>query len=127
MEISGNIYEELAIFRNSCILGAVMMALYDGIRLFRRVIPHGTVWVSVEDFCYWMIFGAALFVLMYRENDGALRGYIIGGTAAGILLYYLLVGTRLVKWLSSWIFRIKKRLKKSAKEVTMKLHHLFKK
>lgn len=126
MEISRDIFEELVIFRNSCILGAFMMAIYDVLRIFRRIIPHGVVWVSLEDILYWIIFGMAVFVLLYRENDGALRAYIIGGTAAGILLYYLILGRWLVKWLSVRIYGVKKRLKKYTKAVTIWLHNRFK-
>ncbi len=125
MEISKSIFEEMEILRNACLLGAVMMALYDALRIFRRVVPHGTVWVSAEDVLYWLLFGTAVFLLLYRENDGALRAYIIGGTAAGMLFYYLLLGRWLVRRLSIYISKGKKRLKKLAKAVTIWLHKRF--
>lgn len=126
MEISESIFEELLIFRNACILGAVMMACYDILRIFRRVIPHGVVWVSVEDIFYWIVFGVAVFLLLYRENDGRIRAYIIGGTAVGILLYYLLLGRWLIRRLTPKIEGIKKGLKKRLERVTIWIRERFK-
>lgn len=127
MQVGQNIIEELDIFRNACILGAVMVAGYDLLRLFRRFISHGIFWVSVEDFFYWMVFGVIIFMLLYRDNDGSMRGYILGGIVFGGLLYYLLIGRWFIRRISPHIRRIKKRLKNTTKAVTMRVRKHFKK
>ncbi len=125
MQVSGTIAQELATFGRACLLGAAMMAGYDVIRIFRRLILQGTAWVSVEDIVYWGLFGLAVFLLMYRETDGRIRGYLLGGLAAGSFLYYALLGRWLVRWLGKWILVGKKRLKKACKAVTIKIKERF--
>ncbi len=127
MQVSGTIVQEFVTLGRACLLGAAMMACYDVIRIFRRLFTHGTAWVSVEDVIYWVIFGLAVFLLMYRETDGRIRGYILGGIISGILLYYALLGKWLVKRLGKWILAGKKRLKKAWKAVTIKTKERFSK
>lgn len=119
--ISGSIAQELTIFFRAALLGAALMLFYDVLRIFRRLIPRGIVLVSVEDVFYWLIFGLAVFLLLYRENDGTLRGFIVGGTALGLILYYALLGRWMMPRISHVISAMKKRLKKIYGNVKMKL------
>lgn len=119
--ISGSIAQELTIFFRAALLGAALMLFYDVLRIFRRLIPRGIVLVSVEDVFYWLIFGLAVFLLLYRENDGTLRGFIVGGTALGLILYYALLGRWMMPRISRVISAMKKRLKKIYGNVKMKL------
>lgn len=88
--IGGGIRAEAAFFGVSVLVGACLFLLYDGFRIFRRIVPHGTVWTGVEDFVYWLLCTAAVFVMLYRENDGMVRGFAIGGVVAGMALYFVL-------------------------------------
>lgn len=90
MMVSGTIGQEAAFLGVSVLLGAGMFLLYDGLRILRRIIPHGTAWIGVEDFLYWMVCTAAIFVMLYSQNDGMVRGYSLGGIVVGMLLYYAL-------------------------------------
>lgn len=119
--ISGSITQELTIFFRAALLGAALMLFYDVLRIFRRLIPRGIVLVSVEDVLYWLIFGLAVFLLLYRENDGTLRGFIVGGTALGLILYYALLGRWMMPGISRVIRAMKKRLKKTYGNVKIKL------
>ena len=62
-----------------------MMISYDVIRIFRRLIPHGTAAVAVEDILYWLICGVSIFRMLYLENSGAIRGF--AAVVLGMLLY----------------------------------------
>ena len=55
----------------------MILALYDLIRIFRRVVPHGVWPVALEDLCDWVGTALLIFQLLYRENDGAVRGYAL--------------------------------------------------
>ena len=121
--ISGSIVQEFEIFLKVALLGAALMLFYDVLRIFRRLIPRGIVLVSVEDVLYWLFFGLAVFILLYRENDGTVRGFIVGGTALGLILYYVLLGRWLMPRISRIIYGMKKRLKKAGRNVRMKLKH----
>ena len=121
MSVSGSIQNEMMLFGNAVFLGAALMLLYDVIRICRRILPRGIILVSIEDVIYWIVFGVAVFILLYRENDGAVRGFIVGGIAAGLFLYYQLLGRWLMKWMGILIRSLKKRLKKAMEKVKIKL------
>ena len=71
--------------------------MYDALRIFRRIIPHGNLWIGIEDFWYWLVCTGAVFVMLYRENDGMARGFALGGVVLGMLLYYLLLSRLVIR------------------------------
>ena len=73
MAVSTSIYQELLFLGSSVLVGMGLFFLYDILRIFRRILPHGNIWIGVEDFLYWIIFTGVVFVLLYRENDGMVR------------------------------------------------------
>lgn len=87
MEMSLTIESEALVFWVSMVVGVGLFLLYDLFRIFRRVVPHGIVWISVEDFLYWLIFAAVLFLLLYICNEGMFRGYVMLALMLGMLLY----------------------------------------
>ncbi len=92
-------------------VGAVLMMVYDLIRLFRSLMPHRSLAVGLEDFCYWIWSGFFTFLFLYRENDGALRFYMIGVIFVSMLVYDSIISRNLRKLLK-WILRC----------IRMKLH-----
>lgn len=85
------------------------MVLYDVIRIIRRVMPHGILAVTLEDIAYWIATSLLVFQLLYRENDGAVRGYALLAVAVGMLLYHQTVSSWLVIHISGilrWFFGI---------------------
>lgn len=121
----GWLVEELLVFKDALLLGIAMVIVYDILRLFRRILPHGIVWVSIEDILYWLVAGIMIFLLLYYRNDGEFRFYIVFGIAGGALFYYLLCGRFLFRFLAGNIFKCKKRLKKIYKAVTIWLVKRF--
>ena len=75
--MSPGILKELHFFGLAVLRGMFILALYDVIRIVRRVAPHGVWTVAAEDLCYWVGTALLIFQLLYRENDGALRGYAL--------------------------------------------------
>lgn len=125
--IHEGIWEELGILRDACALGILLAFGYDLLRILRRIVPHGTIGISVEDILFWAACGVVIFLLLYEENDGYIRGYILGQIVLGALIYRLLLGRFLMKWISVGIRWTKKQLKKAAKTFTMFLRkHLGK-
>ena len=43
------IQDEAALALMSFLLGAVLMISYDLLRLFRLLVPHGSLWTGLED------------------------------------------------------------------------------
>lgn len=116
--ISTAIYREASFLGVSFLVGMGLFFLYDILRIFRRIFPHGAIWVGIEDFVYWLVCTGAVFAMLYRENDGMVRGFALGGAAIGMLLYYLVLSRFVIR---INVFVIKKILKAIGKI----LHVLF--
>ncbi|MCD8241191.1 MAG: spore cortex biosynthesis protein YabQ, partial [Lachnospiraceae bacterium] len=86
--MSGAILEELRFFALAVLRGVLILALYDALRVFRRVAAHGVWAVALEDLFYWIATALLIFELLYRENDGAVRGYALFAVAAGMMIYH---------------------------------------
>ncbi len=71
---------EARLLLQSISVGAVLMMVYDLIRLFRSLVPHRS-------------------LFLYRENDGALRFYIIGSIFVSMLFYDRIISRNLQKLL----------------------------
>ena len=75
----------------SCVLGGMIIAfVYDIFRVRRKAIKSGNLIVYFEDFIYWIIVALVLFAVVYRSNEGEIRGYLILGVIIGIILYAFL-------------------------------------
>ena len=86
MPMSEGILFELQFFSKAFLLGAVRMILYVGVRIFRRILPHGAAAVAAEDILYWLFCGVCIFRMLYVENSGAIRGFAIAAVVLGMLL-----------------------------------------
>ena len=75
--MSGRIQYEVWLMALSLVTGAWLMLAYDTLRVFRLVIRHGSFWMGVEDFIYWLYAGLVTFILLYEQNDGVFRAYRI--------------------------------------------------
>lgn len=82
------------------------MVIYDLIRIFRRVVPHGVCSIALEDILYWIGTAVLIFQLLYRENDGAVRGYVLCAVAAGMILYHQTISSWLVENIAGFLRRI---------------------
>jgi len=91
---------ELAVelyFFGVCILwGGLVLLAYDFLRIVRRLLKHGILLLAVEDIIFWIVAGIFIFSMIYRQNDGIIRGFAVMGMSAGMLLYNQLVQDRLV-------------------------------
>ena len=107
--MSGVIRYEAWLLMLSLATGGWLMLVYDTLRVFRLMIRHSAFAVGLEDFFYWIGAGVVTFNLLYQQNDGGLRDYVIGGVLGGMILYDRLI---------SRIFF--KGLKKLGKKFTIK-------
>lgn len=122
------IVAEAQLFLDSLFTGLVIMALYDILRLLRRIVHHGNILVGIEDFLFWNMAGIFIFALIYSENDGRIRWFIIVGICIGAWLYAKSFGSFLVKYTSGFINKILNIvLKKPLNKVKMALRYFFRK
>lgn len=81
-------------------MGVFITFIYDLLRIFRRVIPHGSFFVSLEDMFFWIYCAAEVFLMMYHEGNGTLRWFAVLGAMVGMLLYKKIFSELLVKYVS---------------------------
>ena len=103
--------QELLFFCRTFLAGVLLAAAYDILRIFRNVISHNDLFVSLEDLLYWCVAGVFLFSVIYLENDGIIRVYALAGICLGALIYHWGLSGFLVKYLSAFLSKIKCLLK----------------
>ncbi len=79
-------------------MGVYISFLYDILRIYRRLFPHGIFWVSVEDLLFWAYCAVEVFLLMHREGNGNLRWFAILGAMLGMGAYLKLISPWLIKF-----------------------------
>lgn len=97
MNVSGTILKEAEILWKAFATGVILMLVYDLLRIARKLIPHGIFLISLEDVLFWMSSAVVIFAMLFRENDGCLRAFSIGGVAFGMILYALTLSRYVVK------------------------------
>lgn len=105
MNISETIFKESDMILKSFAMGGILMFLYDILRIFRKLFPHSVVFVAVEDVLFWLFSGVTIFILLFLENDGSLRGFFIFGIVVGMMVYLGTISPYFVKFT---VFLLKK-------------------
>ena len=91
------IAEQVYIFVYAILAGVVAAFLYDILRIKRRAIKTGVIFVSLEDLLYWLIAAVLLFVTVYNSNNGQMRAFIFIGNVIGVILYETLLSNIVIK------------------------------
>lgn len=97
MNVSETILKEADILLKAFVTGVILMLVYDLLRIARKLIPHGIFFISLEDLLFWMSSAVVIFAMLFRENDGYLRAFSIGGVILGMTLYGLTLSRYVVK------------------------------
>lgn len=84
--MSAAVRQEALFFLASIVTGIGLVWSYDLFRVLRRVIPHHTIAVSLEDLLYWLAVSLVIFGMILERNSGALRGFAFVGILAGVWL-----------------------------------------
>lgn len=86
--------------------GMLLMGGYDVLRFIRWLIPHGKVWLWVEDTIYWCLAALPTFYLFFSYNEGVIRWYGLVGILLGAILYEAGISLPLRRYLvkyGNWI------------------------
>lgn len=103
---------EVKFFLMSVAWGAILLVMYDCLRILRKVVKHGAVLMSMEDIIYWTISSVLIFRMMYRLNDGIIRGFSLLGILLGMVIYKYTISDYVVKAISFILIKIKMFIKK---------------
>lgn len=118
-------------------MGILLMALYDMLRIFRRVVRHNIIAVSLEDIVFWILCMTGAFELLRVMNQGIFRYSVALTAGAGMFLYHLLLGryavpffanvlNKVKNWLKKWFKKYNTILTKPIKKAIVKLYRHFK-
>ena len=118
--MSGVIRYEAWLLMLSLATGGLLMLVYDTLRVFRLMIRHSAFAVGLEDFFYWIGAGVVTFNLLYQQNDGGLRAYVIGGVLGGMILYDRLISRIFFKGLKKLGKKFTIKSDKNTRKVTGK-------
>lgn len=103
---------DLTYFYWSCAAGIALAVLYDILRIKRRLIHTSDFFVNIEDLICLVVFGVVIIYTAYEKNNGNLRLYGIGVTAAVFAVYRLVIGNAAVRFFTFLILSIIKLVKK---------------
>ena len=115
---------ELQFFLISILWGAIVLFAYDGFRIIRRIIRHNGFFLAIEDLIFWMIAGLFIFSMIYRENNGVIRGFSVMGMAIGMVLYHYILSDFLVSFITKIIRALLRPFRFIIKKIKQLLHFL---
>lgn len=81
--------EQAALFIECIKIGIIMGAIYDLIRIARRIVKHVDILVHIEDILYWVTCSFIAFACLYMHNFAEIRLFAITGIVLGAALYVL--------------------------------------
>lgn len=111
--ISNGILEQGGLFVSGILCGVIVWFLYDLIRLWRRLVSHGQVWIAVEDVIFFLICAMVGFQVLYPQSLGQLRVFLALAFVVGSLAYHKLVSPYLIRAGTWLIHSVKKVFRKA--------------
>lgn len=110
--VSSGVNVEAHLFVYAALTGVFLIVVYDLLRIFRRVCPHGAFWIGIEDFFYWLFSAIVIFGVLLKENNGVFRWFFVVGMLLGMIIYYFCVGRYFVVIIAMIINKILDVVKK---------------
>lgn len=86
---------ETEVFLLSVLLGGGLGVVYDFIRVFKALFPHGKILTFIEDLVYMLLVGFALFTFS-TGLSGEIRYFTVAGMIMGWVLERYTVGNGVV-------------------------------
>ncbi len=103
---------QCSFFLVSVLWGAILLIIYDVLRILRRIKKHKWFTIGAEDFLFWMLSAFLIFRMMYEQNDGNIRGFSILGMGLGMVLYSNTISPYFVDGVSRFILFIRRQIHK---------------
>lgn len=98
-----DIFIQMQFFMISILWGAIILLAYDVLRILRRLIKHNNIILAIQDLIFWIVASVFIFAMIYKENDGIIRGFAVMGVTIGMVLYHFIVSTFLVNTITKLI------------------------
>jgi spore cortex biosynthesis protein YabQ len=94
---------EMQFFLVSILWGSILLLVYDVLRILRRIIKHNSFFLAFEDLIFWVVSSVFIFAMMYKENNGIIRGFSVMGMAIGMVLYHYILSEFVVNLITKLI------------------------
>ena len=104
-----SVLQQWQFFLWSVLAGALLAAVYDLLRLSRRMVHTKDIVVNIEDILFCALAAVVVFAAAFLKNEGKLRWQGFFGAGAGFLVYRFLVRDFLVnsaEFLLRWLIKI---------------------
>ena len=85
--MSAEVQNQFYFFFFSAFWGVGMGFIYDGLRIWRRLVHHSLRQMNIQDIVYWICMTVVLFYLLFTYNRGEIRSYTIAGMIVGCVFY----------------------------------------
>lgn len=93
------IRQEIALILFMVSGGMIIMLAYDLLVVIRELVRRTQLLITLEDIIYWVAAAVCTFYVIYRINEGVIRGYAAAGLIGGAVLFQWSVGSRMVRFL----------------------------
>lgn len=103
---------QCSFFLVSVLWGAILLVMYDVLRIMRRIKKHKWYTIAAEDLLFWILAAFLIFRMMYEQNDGIIRGFAVLGMFLGMIIYNQSVSDHLVKGVSTFLLFIGKQIRR---------------
>ena len=90
-------WEQIGIFLRAIAVGAGIMACYDVFRMLRTAFRTADAVVFWEDIVFFAAAGMATWFYLLESCRGELRGFVMVGELLGGVLYFLTLGSLVMK------------------------------
>lgn len=95
MELSG----QAAVFGIMMATGMVLGMVFDCYRVMRALLRLKQFVTAITDFLYWLLATAVVFLVLMLSNWGELRFYVFIGLGTGVICYYRLFSSGIIRFL----------------------------
>lgn len=83
-----------------CIFGGILIGfLFDIFRLSRRIIQTSDLITYIEDIVFWLLVGVVVLATVFQFNQGQLRGFVFLGMFLGLIFYFMLFSSLLMRFI----------------------------
>lgn len=90
-------WEQIGVFLRAIAVGAGIMACYDVFRMLRTAFRTAAAVVFLEDIVFFAAAGMATWFYLLESCRGELRGFVMVGEMLGGMLYFLTLGSLVMK------------------------------
>ena len=102
-----NINHEIYTFLCAVWIGCIVWGGYTVLRVLRKIIPHKTIWITIEDFVFWILSSLYIFMAVVRISEGVFRWYVLAAMLLGVIVIQIIwkrteiIGKKIKKYLKN--------------------------